>query len=416
MRIMAAPYRLAYLVSHPIQYQAPLLRYLARDPSIDLTVLFLSDFSAREYRDRGFGIAVKWDVSLLDGYRFEFLRAAGGRDRLSMLRPLTLGIAKRLAAGHFDALWVHGYAHLSLVRAIGAARQLGIKVLMRGESHLMSETRRPAARALKRRLLPRLFARIDAFLPIGSRNREYYRSYGVDDARMFSMPYAVDNHFFRARCAAARPHRDTLRAELGLERSRPVILFAAKLQERKRARDLLDAYALLSPDGRRAPRASLVIVGDGPERGPLQVRARALGWSSIAFAGFRNQTRMPMYYDLCDVFVLPSEAEPWGLVVNEAMNAGKPVIASGQVGAAADLVRDGETGFTFPARDIGALADRLRMIIANPDHAAAMGTRARERVASFDFDADRRGLLDALAFATGRAAPAPLATAAAQER
>ena len=117
---------------------------------------------------------------------------------------------------------------------------------------------------------------------------------------------------------------------------------------------------------------------------------------SIRFIGFRNQSELPALYDLCDVFVLPSEHEPWGLVVNEAMNAGKPVIVSDRVGAGPDLVEDGVNGFVYPARDVAALADRLRRLIDSPEHRAAMGARALEKVARYGFAADREGLLAAL--------------------
>ena len=101
-------------------------------------------------------------------------------------------------------------------------------------------------------------------------------------------------------------------------------------------------------------------------------------------------------YDLCDVFVLPSEREPWGLVVNEAMNAGKPVIVSDRVGAGPDLIDDSVNGFIYPARDVAALADRLRRLLENHEHRAAMSARTLETVARFDFEADREGLLAAL--------------------
>src|SRR5579875_946742 len=88
--------RLAYLVSHPIQYQAPLLRRIAVEPDIDLTVLYGSDFSVRGYKDHGFGVEVAWDVPLLDGYRSEFLRRLRDTGTVSALSPISRGIFRRL--------------------------------------------------------------------------------------------------------------------------------------------------------------------------------------------------------------------------------------------------------------------------------------------------------------------------------
>ena len=224
--------------------------------------------------------------------------------------------------------------------------------------------------------------------------------------RIFPMPYAVDNEFFRSAAERARPERESLRADLGLRPERAVILFASKMQPHKRAGDLLEAYARLSPDGIAEPAAYIVFAGDGEERAYLERRARALKWDSIRFIGFRNQSELPGLYDLCDVFVLPSEREPWGLVVNEAMNAGKPVVVSDRVGAGPDLVEEGVNGFVYPAGDVAALANRLRRLIDNADTRAAMGAHALEKVARLDFNADREGLLAALDSIAGRKARA----------
>jgi glycosyltransferase involved in cell wall biosynthesis len=393
---MKSSYRVACLVSHPVQYQAPMFRHLTASGEIDLTVFFLSDVSTRAYRDPGFGVSLKWDVPLLDGFQYEFLPHIGSGSGLSFWRPWTFGLRTRLRRGGFDALWVHGYAHRGCLAGIGAAKSLGIPVMLRGESNLQSETDDALKLGVKRLAMPALLSTIDCFLAIGRLNREYYVHYGVDPGRIFSMPYAVDNDFFRAAAERARPAREQLRAQLGLRAGRPVILFASKMQPHKRAADLLEAYAQLSPDGGSATPAYLIFAGDGDQRAALEARARSLKLDSVRFLGFRNQSELPALYDLCDVFVLPSEREPWGLVVNEAMNAGKPVIVSDRVGASADLVDDGVNGFIFPARDTAALAACLRRTIASPEHRAAMGRRALEKIQHCDFRADQTGLLAAL--------------------
>ncbi|MGC2495957.1 glycosyltransferase family 4 protein [Candidatus Binatus sp.] len=403
---MDGNYRVACLVSHPIQYQAPLFRYLAARPGIELTVFFLSDLSVHAYRDSGFGVDVKWDVPLLDGYRHEFLPRVGSGSGLSFWRPWTFGLRARLRHGQFDALWVHGYAHRGCLAAIAAAKSLNIPVMLRGESNLLSETDDALTLGVKRIAMPALLRTIDGFLAIGRLNRDYYLHYGVEAGRMFPMPYAVDNEFFLTAAERARPNRERLRAELGLRPGRTVILFASKMQAHKRAADLLEAYARLSPDGVAEPAADLVFAGDGEERASLERRARELKWDSIQFIGFRNQSELPAMYDLCDLFVLPSEHEPWGLVVNEAMNAGKPVIVSDRVGAGPDLIEDGVNGFVYRTGDVAALADRLRRLVDSSEHRAAMGARALEKVALLDFGADRQGLLGALDSIVGKKARA----------
>jgi glycosyltransferase involved in cell wall biosynthesis len=212
---------------------------------------------------------------------------------------------------------------------------------------------------------------------------------------IFRMPYAVDNEFFQRRAGEAMTGRDALRAELGLEAGRPVILFASKLQERKQCADLVEAHRLLAKRSTAEPRPYLVIVGDGEERQRLE--EQAAGDASIRFTGFRNQTELPRYFDLCDVFVLPSRHEPWGLVVNEAMNAGRAVVVSDDVGCQQDLVREGETGAVYPVGDVAALAGAIERVLAMPETAARMGAAARLHIARFSFEHDLAGLRAALA-------------------
>lgn len=389
-------FKVAYLVSHPIQYQAPLLRAIAAHPEIDLKVFFLSDFSLRGYQDEGFGATVEWDVPLLDGYKHEFLPAWGKTAPLNPLRPLSRGVWRALRAGGFDALWMHGYAHSTNLRALHAAKSMNIKVLIRAESQAGSALRAPGTRDVKETLLRALLAQIDGFLCIGSLNRAYYQNYGVPESKLFSMPYAVDNAFFQARALDAHPQREALRAKLDLQPGRPIILFASKFVARKRAGDLLEAYARLSPDGKREPVPYLLFVGDGEQRLQLETRAATLGWQSIRFLGFKNQTELPALYDLCDVFALPSEREPWGLVVNEVMNAGKPLVVTDGVGSAPDLVRDGDNGFIVPVGDVAALSDRLWQMTAFPDKAQRMGKASRRIIENWSFRENVEGLLHAL--------------------
>ncbi len=395
------PYRVAYLVSHPIQYQAPLLRYIVAHSEIELTAFFLSDFSVKSYQDEGFGTAVQWDVPLLDGYPSHVLPALGDNQRLTPLRPFVYGLARHLKAGRFDALWMHGYSHQANLRAMMVAKSQGIKVFVRAESQMGAASGSSSLRRIKEPILRRLFGGVDAFLSIGSLNSAYYRHYGVPDDKIFSVPYAVDNEFFQRQAQIARPGREDLRRELGLTPGRPIILYASKFQPRKRAGDLLEAYRALSPDGRQEPAPYLLFVGDGEQRAALEQKAQETGWSGIRFLGFKNQTELPRLFDLCDVFVLPSDAEQWGLIVNEVMSAAKPVIVTDQVGAAPDLVRDGENGYVVPVGDTEALAGRLRDITCDPGRAQRMGERSLEIIQGWGFREDLAGLWQALEATAG---------------
>jgi glycosyltransferase involved in cell wall biosynthesis len=268
---------------------------------------------------------------------------------------------------------------------------LRVPVLLRAESTLHDRARSRTKLLAKELFFRVLRSQVSAVLAIGEANARYWRHYLGEDMPIFRMPYAVDNSFFQRRADEAAGGRDALRTELGLEPERPVILFASKLQERKRCADLVAAHAMLGE-----PRPCLLIVGDGEERKHLEQQAG--GNPDIRFLGFRNQTELPRFFDLCDVFVLPSRHEPWGLVVNEAMNAGRPVVVSDDVGCQEDLVREGETGAVFLVGGVRALAEALERVLGEPGVAARMGVAARARIDAFSFEQDVAGLRRALAW------------------
>jgi glycosyltransferase involved in cell wall biosynthesis len=252
-------------------------------------------------------------------------------------------------------------------------------------------------RAAKRIFFSGLRWFVDGTLPIGTLNAAYWRHYLGEDVPQFSMPYAVDNHYFQTRRREAMAGRGQLLRELDLDESRPVILFASKLQKRKRCEDLLEAYLNLSQGAGLEPLPYLVIVGDGEEREALERRVEQSGVSGVRFCGFRNQSELPRFFDIATVFVLPSQREPWGLIVNEVMNAGRAVIVSDDVGCQPDLIEDGVEGCVFPAGDVAALTIALRKVLAKQETAAAMGQRGLAKIRAWDFEEDIRGLRRAIA-------------------
>ena len=394
--------RLAYLVTHPIQYQAPLLRRISQEPDIELTVFFGSNFSVREYLDKGFGVNVKWDVPLIEGYRHEFLPSIWDKRRTGPTSQLNYGIFSRLGgekgSAGFDVLWVHGYSTLNALQGMLVAKLLGIPVLLRAESRLSESDSFGWKSGAKRLFFGILKIFVDGVLPIGRLNAAYWQHYLGEHFPQFLVPYAVDNSYFQNRSAEATAGRTELLQELNLDPSRPVVLFASKLQNRKCCGDLLEAY--LSLTAGPGPSPYLVIVGDGEERACLERRAEQSGCATIRFCGFRNQSELPRFFEIATVFVLPSRDEPWGLVVNEAMNADRAVIVSDDVGCQPDLVEDGVEGCVFAAGDVASLAESLRKVLATPETAATMGRRGLAKIQTWDFEEDVRGLRRAIAWVT----------------
>jgi glycosyltransferase involved in cell wall biosynthesis len=246
---------------------------------------------------------------------------------------------------------------------------------------------------------------VAAVLPVGTLNQEYWRHYFGDEVPLFPMPYAVDNAHFERQSLAAQATRHELRRELKLDEGRPVVLFASKLQQRKLCSNLLEAYGRIvagAANDKAAEVPYLLIVGDGEESAALKEQARSNGLDGVRFCGFRNQTEMPRFFDLCSVFVLPSRHEPWGLIVNEVMNARRPVIVSDDVGCQPDLITDGVEGFVYPVGDVGALTQALQRMFATPETAVRMGKHAFERISHWSFEEDIVALRKAIAHVTHR--------------
>jgi glycosyltransferase involved in cell wall biosynthesis len=388
----AQPVRLAIFTSHPIQYQAPLFRALARTGRVAPTVYFGSRHGLDDSLDAGFGTSFRWDVPLLDGYEHAFLANVAREPNVSAFRGVRLGDAEQtLARGQHDALLVLGWQTLAHVQMAHAANVLGLPLMVRGESTLErspgSGARGLARRALwlpaRSRIYRAAFAHVDAFLAIGSRNRAYYRSFDVPDEKLFWAPYGVDNSWFARDEPARIAARARIRARLRVSENTVVFASSAKLIERKRPFDLVEAVANLREAGCDA---HALFIGDGELRQAVEDRAAARRIAIDAtVAGFINQAELPAWYAASDALVLPSDSrETWGLVVNEAMAAGLPVVVSDAAGCSPDLVRPGENGFTYPCGDVVALTDRLGQLVSlGPAGRARFGDRSGEIVREF---------------------------------
>jgi glycosyltransferase involved in cell wall biosynthesis len=393
---MKSRIKLGYLVSHPIQYQAPLLRRINKEKDIELTVLYCSDLSVREYNDHEFGASFKWDIPLLEGYNHEFLPAIRNKNKLSFWNPLNYGLLRTLRKHKFDVIWLHGWSYWTNITAIVFAKLLGIKVFVRGESTLHIKQDNKIKQLIKNMFMFTLKTMADGFLAIGAWNREFYLHYGVDPKKIHLMPYAVDNEFFQSKNILAGAKKEELKSSLGLQKGRPIILYASKMTERKLAIDLLEAYSRFSEDGIKEPLPYLLFIGDGEMKNTLENRVEKFGWKSVKFLGFKNQTELPAYYNLCDVFVLPSWNEPWGLVINEVMNSAKAVIVSDQVGCGPDLVRNGENGYIFKAGNVEDLFSVLKKTLEDSDRLQKMGRKSLEIINTWGFKEDVKGLKQAL--------------------
>lgn len=391
-------YRLAIVTSHPVQYQAPLFRLLAAHGDIDLTVYYGHDESVAGDLDPDFGVRFAWDRPLLDGYRSVFLRRSA--QALGAIRRLLADarIVGRLRRERFDAVFIHSYARrLSLLAYLGALASR-TPVLLRTESERL-RPRRQWVEVLKYVFLKPLFGVTSGFLVIGEANRQFFEHYGVQPSRQFFTPYSVDNDYFADRRTLLQSSRDTIRRTHGWTDDVVVVGFCGKLIPLKRVEDLIDTVAVLQREGLRV---GVFIVGDGPSRADLEERARTCRLKWTVFAGFKNQSELGACYVCMDAFVLPSRSETWGLVLNEAMLFGLPVVATSLVGATMDLIEPGKNGYVFEVADVRGLTDALRRLVQSSDLRRQFGGRSAAIVRRYSYDQCVRGILDGLQHVTAR--------------
>jgi glycosyltransferase involved in cell wall biosynthesis len=386
-------YRVLMVASHPVQYMSPVFREMARDPHLDIQVAYCSMQGAEEGKDPGFGVSVRWDIPLFDGYPWICIRNRSphpGIERFwGLLNP---SIWKILREDRFDAaVSFTGYAYASFWILVAAAKWRGVPILFGTDATSMQPRSGKQWKAfLKRLLLPRIFPLANTVIVPSSAGVEFVRTLGIPPERVVLTPYTVDNEWWIER--STRVDRAAVRGRWGIPENASIALFCAKLQPWKRPLDLLRAFA--KADLRNG---YLVYAGDGPLMHTLESESRSLGISDrVRFLGFVNQSGLPEVYRSADLLVLPSDYEPFGVVVNEAMLCGCAVAASDRVGARHDLIRSGETGFIFPCGNVDTLAEILRGTLSNRLGLADISKAALKRMETWTIRDNVAGMVDAI--------------------
>lgn len=380
---LPAQFRLAVVISHPIQHFAPMFSVLAARPQMELKVFYCCDWGVSSYHDPGFGTAVQWDVPLLEGYDYEFLPIARRPESLSFQEVDNPAVGRYLDAYQPDAVWVHGYCHRTSWRVIRWARNRA-KVLFFGDSELLAP--RPwLTRLVKRLILPRLYRQCDAFITIGDNNEAYYRHYGVSGDRFFRGSFPVDIQRFQdAVVSMTDADRCQVRGQFGLAPDAFVVLFVGKLIPIKRPLDLVSAMFQLVQE---VPRAQALIIGSGEQEKVVRHAIRERGMEQhVKLSGFVNQAVIPRVLRGGDVLAMCSDKDPHPLAVTEAMAVGNAIVASDRIGCVGptDAARPGENTLVYPCGDVSALAGCLARLAGSPVELASMQQASRQLAATQD--------------------------------
>jgi glycosyltransferase involved in cell wall biosynthesis len=396
--------RIAIISTHPIQYNAPLFQELAKLPSIKIKVFYTWYNEKGNKYDPGFGKHIEWDIPLLNGYDYTFVKNSSrkpGSDHYNGIKNPSL--VSEIEKWDPDNILIYGWnfqSHLQVMRYFKGK----IPILFRGDStlldydfqslhdlitHYRSLLTRNKSQitnhksqitnllsslfsflkfSLRRIYLTHIYLNIDKAFYVGTHNKIYYLTHGLKEDQLIYMPHAVENEFFSHDDPGFKESALEWRRSLGIADTDFVVLFAGKFEPKKNPELLVNAIISLNelspPLGEIKRGLHLILVGNGILEQNLLLLYREKPY--IHFLPFQNQSRMPVVYRLANVFCLPSKGpgESWGLAVNEAMASGVAVIVSDKAGCAIDLVENGKNGFIFKSSDQKDLASKLKMIMS----------------------------------------------------
>jgi glycosyltransferase involved in cell wall biosynthesis len=374
------PIRVAAVFPEPTPYRAPLLDRVAALPEVDLTVIYAAESVAR----RTWRVEPQHPAVFLRG-----ARVPGAERVLHHDYPVTPGITRALGGVQPDVVVVSGWSTFASQAAIAWSRRHGVPFLLVVESH-DEGPRAGWRRTIKGAVVPRVVSAASGALVTGTLARRSMVARGAPPERVHIFANTIDVEEFGAAADRLSERRSELRQELGVGPDDVVVLSVARLVPEKGHDVLIHAVAEAGD-----PRLVLVLAGEGPERERLDDLAEVRG-VRLVLAGDREWERIVEVYVAADVFALLSEREPWAVVVNEAAACGLPLVLSDRVGAAHDLLRDGENGFLVLAGDVDAAAESLRRLAADPELRSAYGARSRELAQDWGYGPSVAGFLAAV--------------------
>jgi glycosyltransferase involved in cell wall biosynthesis len=350
-------HRLVILTEIISPYRIPLFNALAEHSEMDLRVIFLAETDPVLRQWKVYKEEIQFSYQILPSWRKQL-----GRYNLLLNRD----VARSLTAASPNAILCGGYNYAASWQALAWARSRKIPFLLWSESHL-HELRR--SHALVEFLKAEFLSRCDGFVVPGQAAREYLIAHKIKPEVIFTAPNAVDNDLFAT--AAAKARQDASASRKALDLPERYFLFAGRLVRAKGVFELLTAYAKLDEQLRQ--QVGLVFAGDGTCRQELELKASAVSPGIVRFAGFAHREQLAAYYALAEMLVLPTYTDTWGLVVNEAMACGLPIILSSAAGCAPDLVKEDWNGLIVPSMDVPALTSAMNNLATRPEVRRMMG-------------------------------------------
>jgi len=367
---------LAIVITHPLQYYAPVFKLLYERQKINVMVFYTWGEGGAQKFDPGFGKTITWNLPLLEGYPYEWVKNIstdpGSHHSKGIDNP---DLISQINSWQPDVIMVYGWFYKSH-RKILKYFKGRVPVIFRGDSTLLDDTGGIKS-VLRSMFLKRIYRRIDYALYTGSNNKAYFKKCGLKETQLFFAPHAVDNSRFAIN---RTDEAQALRKQLGIANDEKLLLFAGKFESKKDPLLLLNVFIDVNQAG-----THLLFAGNGILE--IELKNKASRHKNIHFIDFQNQLYMPVVYQACDIFCLPSKGpgETWGLSVNEAMACGKAVLVSDMVGCAIDLVKSDYNGAIFENDNKDSLVSHLNQLIQSKSKLGEMGNNSSEKIKSWSF-------------------------------
>ncbi len=365
--------KLAIIITHPIQYYSPLFKLLSERNKIQIKVFYTWEQSQEKVFDEKFGKEIKWDIPLLDGYDYTFVKNISKNPSSGtfkgVVNPTLISEIENWKA---DAILVFGWNHQSHFKAMRYFKGK-TPVYFRGDSTLIDEVR--SFKIILRRVwLKYVYQFTDFAFFVGENNKKYFIKHGLTKKQLLFAPHAIDNERFYSNTAENIEKAKQLRNKLNISENDKIFLFVGKFEPKKNPLLLIEA-------AKYYPQYKFLFVGNGE----LETQMKEQAGENVVFLPFQNQTQMPIIYNLCNVYVLPSQGrgETWGLAVNEAMACEKAILVSDKVGCAVNLVENNENGFIFKSNNIEDLKEK---IILFENNYANFGKKSLEMIEKWSFE------------------------------
>jgi glycosyltransferase involved in cell wall biosynthesis len=367
---------LALLTNIPAPYRLPALNHLARLKGTQFQVWFIAASEPKRW----------WRIPVERmNFEWRFLTEDSNADSLLTATKASAKVVAFLARSQPKAVICGGYNSLPAWVTFAWCKLFRRRFVLWSES-TARDRRKPGklGDCLKRFFV----SRVDGFAAQGKASAAYAKQLGLGDDRIFIAPFGGDNEVFAREAGEV----DAAQQKKLLGFCSRLILFSGRLSREKGVFVLLEAFRQIASE---LPDTGLLLVGHGPEREAMEHFCQRMGMERVYFVGPQEHDRMPYYYALAEVLVLPSFSDPWGFVVNEAFACGVPAVVSLAAGVCEDLIVEGETGFAVEPGNVQELADKILCLLKDESLRARMRENCRHLIQKYSAVACAQGLLAA---------------------